>query len=145
MGFSRGCGYGILTVLYLASKSDRRPRTIRDIAANLEIPFPFLTKIARTLVLKGILCSHKGPGGGMTLARPATEITLGQVVTVIDGSERSCVLGVPGCSGEEECPFWECRNKIQSGMDDLLERKTVSQVLVQMTNKDRFGITELNK
>ena len=130
MFFSRASSYGILTVIYLALVSDKQPRPIRTIADDLEIPPAFLAKIVQTLVQQGIVCSYKGPGGGVKLAWPPSELTLGQVVIAIDGVDyqSTCLLGMPGCSTRSQCLFQACRNKIQSGFSDLLSDQSLSQV-----------------
>ena len=72
--------------------------------ANL--PREFLAKIFRQLVEGGILTSAKGPGGGFALARPAHEISLLQVIEVIDGGHQidGCVVGLAKCNDTMPCP-----------------------------------------
>jgi Rrf2 family nitric oxide-sensitive transcriptional repressor len=143
MVFSRASSYGILTVIYLAQLSDERPRPIRTIADGLGIRAAFLAKIVQTLVQQGIICSHKGPGGGIRLARSPKELTLGQVVVAIDGVDYQsiCILGMPGCSSRRECLFQACKNKIQSGISELLSDQNVFQVA--MTFKGQTGLSPL--
>lgn len=134
MLFSRACEYGIRAMLYLAARADDGPVLVRDIAGRLKMPFPFLAKIAQTLARQGLLRSHKGPGGGIALARPAGEITLLQVVEAIDGLDltKDCVLGIPECSDEAPCPLHAQWGEIQGRIVEMLSRQSIAEVAEQL-------------
>ena len=57
----------------------------REISDALGIPYHFLAKIVQTLTGAGLLQSMRGPTGGVALARPATRITLKEIVLALDG------------------------------------------------------------
>lgn len=57
----------------------------RDIALRQEIPEPYLNQLLSALRRAQLIHSRRGPGGGHQLARPANQITLGQVVDALDG------------------------------------------------------------
>ena len=138
MVFSRACEYGIRAMLYLVSQSEDRPMLVREIANDLKIPFPFLAKITQTLVRQGLLNSQKGPGGGISLARPAKEITLLQVVEVVDGLNliQECILGVPGCPDETvQCPLHGQWEKVQEGIVNMLSNQSIAQVAEKLKNQ----------
>jgi len=73
----------------------------RELAARLGLPGPYLAKIMRALVHEGLLDSVPGPTGGFRLARHAHQITVGEIVEVLDGKDTvsGCVLGFPSCQG----------------------------------------------
>ena len=127
MLFSRACEYAIRTVLFLAARSDARPMLIRDIAETLEIPPSYLAKIAQGMTRRGLLNSHKGPGGGITLAQSAEEVTLLEVVDAIDGLKFTevCVLGVPGCPDKGPCPLHGDWGSIRDRIVDMLGKQSV--------------------
>ncbi|MCI0476895.1 MAG: Rrf2 family transcriptional regulator, partial [Anaerolineales bacterium] len=58
---------------------------IRELAEREQIPPKFLEQILLALKNAGLLQSRHGVNGGYYLARPADEITLGQVVRTLDG------------------------------------------------------------
>src|SRR5690625_7578709 len=82
--------------LHLATLKSDGYVSIRAISEELDISFHFLTKIFQKLTQAGILASFRGPNGGVALARPATRITLLDIVIAIDGPElfTECVLGL---------------------------------------------------
>ena len=78
--------YGLKALIDLAALDDPQAATqIKDIARRQQIPVKFLEQILLTLKNAGVLRSRAGLGGGYYLARPPAEITLGQVVRLLDG------------------------------------------------------------
>lgn len=107
MLLSRSCEYGIRAALYLAGQPASPLVPIRSISEALGMPYAFLAKIAQALIGAGLLTSTRGPHGGVALARPASRITLEQIVLAIDGPAvfTECVLGLPGCGDRTPCPL----------------------------------------
>jgi Rrf2 family protein len=79
--------YALRAVVELASAlgSASRPVTAERIAAGQDIPPKFLESILLQLRRGGVVNSQRGPEGGYWLARPADEISLADVIRVIDG------------------------------------------------------------
>ena len=76
--------YGIRAALFVALlQSNRQYVPIREISERLNISFHFLTKILQELKRHGIMTSYRGPNGGVSLARPASEITLMDMINAI--------------------------------------------------------------
>src|SRR5260370_2854694 len=61
------------------------PTSVRDIAERTGLPQPYLEQILLALKGAGLVRSKRGVGGGYVLARPPKEITLGQIVSAVDG------------------------------------------------------------
>jgi len=61
------------------------PVQSHDIAERQDIPEPYLNQLLTLLRKAGLIASRRGPGGGHFLARPATRITLAEVVTALEG------------------------------------------------------------
>ena len=72
------------------------PITGEAISNAQEIPLPFLEKILAELRQAGLVRSQRGVGGGSELARPAAEITLGEVIRAVDGPAGERSLRAPG-------------------------------------------------
>lgn len=103
---SRSCEYGLRAALYLASLDEEGYVPISTISEELDISFPFLTKIFQKLNDAGLLTSKRGPKGGVALTTSADEISLHDIVVAIDGDDlfEECVLGLPGCGDARPCP-----------------------------------------
>lgn len=96
--------YALRAVLYIAD-NDEMVR-VEPMAEALGVPRNYLSKTLHQLARAGVLRSMRGPRGGFTLAVPATELTLYQVVECFDTIEarRTCLLGREQCSDANPCP-----------------------------------------
>lgn len=106
---SNTCKYAIRAVLYLALNADGDKKIgIKRISKELKIPTPFLGKILQVLAKNKILFSTKGPNGGFSIGKPAKDISLMDIVDIIDGDDNfnACVIGLHSCTIEEKsCPI----------------------------------------
>jgi Rrf2 family protein len=88
MKISAKSEYACLAMIALARLSpDDPPVRIREISEAHEIPERYLVQILLQLKGAGLVASTRGASGGYRLARPATSITLGEVLTAVDGPE----------------------------------------------------------
>jgi Rrf2 family transcriptional regulator, cysteine metabolism repressor len=86
MKISAKAEYACLAVLALARhRPDEPPVRIREIAEAHGIPERYLVQILLQLKGAGLVASTRGASGGYRLARPAETISLGEVLTAIDG------------------------------------------------------------
>ena len=90
--------YAVVALAELA-RSGERPVPIKELAERRAIPEQFLEQLFSTLRRAGILVSHRGARGGYTLARPADQINVLEVVQALDG--------VVGQEGKEAGGIWE--------------------------------------
>ena len=77
--------YAVVALAELA-RAGERPVPIKELAERRDIPEQFLEQLFSTLRRNGLLTSHRGMRGGYTLARPAEEITVLDVVQALDGA-----------------------------------------------------------
>jgi Rrf2 family protein len=80
--------YGVRALVALARSAATEPGVPvkRELLAQREgIPGKFLDDILRALRNSGLVRSHRGPEGGWTLGRPAKEITIAEVIRVLEG------------------------------------------------------------
>ncbi|MBI2503000.1 MAG: Rrf2 family transcriptional regulator [Candidatus Latescibacteria bacterium] len=131
MPFSQATKYCIRAVLYLAEHSDDKPVMSRQIAKALRVPEPFLAKILQQLSKRGLLCSFKGRGGGFVLARPASQIHLGEVVEAVEGSQfgEECILGLEACSSEDPCPLHDQWSRFKVEMLGVMRVQSIEEVM----------------
>jgi Rrf2 family protein len=77
--------YAVRALFDIAFFNEGRPTQVKDIADRQGIPPRFLEQIFQDLKRAGIVGSKRGPQGGYVLARPAEQISVGEVVQVIEG------------------------------------------------------------
>ena len=125
--FSKACEYGMRALVEMARDQKDEVHLAQNLAKRLKIPAPFLAKTLQALVKEGILYSTKGRSGGFSLARPAAEIRLIEIVEAIDGLGlvRECVLGMPRCSDGQPCAVHEKWAEIRAVILDMLNVTTL--------------------
>src|SRR5438067_1296171 len=88
MRLTRASSYALHAVVYMAVQKKNGPVASHHIARARGIPERFLLKVLKPLVSARVLHSIKGPNGGYRLARPASDISLLEVVEAVDGPIR---------------------------------------------------------
>ena len=106
MKLSKKSEYGLRALLELAIAHEKATLQRQDIAARQHIPIEFLEQILLSLKRAGLLLSKRGVKGGYTLIKRPEDISLGQVIRILDGP-----LAPIGCVSKtayqkcEECPY----------------------------------------
>ncbi|AKQ47665.1 Rrf2 family transcriptional regulator [Rufibacter radiotolerans] len=142
---SKTTEYALRAIVYIAINNEGGKKVgIKELSQELELPSPFMGKILQDLVRKGVIASMKGPHGGFYLHRPASEITILEVVNTIDGLEafKKCGMGMKKCSDKHPCPL---HNDIKAYRDHLLgvfNKKNI-QDLVDSIKSGKFFITNV--
>ncbi len=77
--------YALSALVELHQRGDCGPVPIADLARRRDIPVQFLEQLFATLRRAGILRSQRGVKGGYSFARPAGEITVLELVELLDG------------------------------------------------------------
>jgi Rrf2 family protein len=120
--------------LAVAHRNGRVMLTQKEIAQKENIPLPFLEQIFSQLRENGLVDGKRGKGGGFFLARPAENITLGEVVRLIDGplAPISCASVTAyakcGCPDEAHCELRLVMLGVRNSISDILDRNTLGHV-----------------
>ena len=85
MKVGRTTAYGLMATCYVAEHPEKNIVLSQEISKEYDIPIEYLLKILQQLVKGNILRSKRGPRGGFWLARPATKITMLQIIEAADG------------------------------------------------------------
>jgi Rrf2 family protein len=85
MKLNMSTAYGLLAAAYIAQNKDKGLILSQDVSKKYNIPVEYLLKIMQQLVRARILQSKRGPRGGFSLARPATKITMLDIVEGVEG------------------------------------------------------------
>ncbi|MHC4419863.1 MAG: RrF2 family transcriptional regulator [Planctomycetota bacterium] len=145
MLFTRKTDYALVALAGLARR-DRGSSSARDLADELGLPLPVLRNILKLLTSHGLLVSSRGPSGGYQLATPPQEITLAQVIEVIEGPVqlvRCCVTtgdDEPECRLLESCLIKGNVRKVQESLVDFLNRVTLAQLGLDAAATDTLRI-----
>ncbi|GAB4461918.1 MAG: Rrf2 family transcriptional regulator [Anaerolineales bacterium] len=138
MRLSKRGEYGLRAMISLAEAQKNSPTgmtQIREIAQKEQIPAKFLEQILLALKNAGLVHSKMGIGGGYYLAKPADEITLGQVFRVLDGpvAPIRCVSQMAyepcGCPDEATCGLRMVMGDVRNAIANILDQTTLAAVI----------------
>jgi Rrf2 family protein len=116
---------------------------INELAAKEELPVKFLEQILMQLKASGYLESRRGKRGGYLLARPPEEISIGQVVRLIDGplAPIACVSKTAyqrcTCPDEEHCGLRMLMLDVRNAISNVLDRFTLADIVEVTLRKMR--------
>ena len=131
MNFSRECEYAVRGMVALAGASNGQALTLQEVAVQDNLPPGFLSKIFQKLVRHGLIQSHRGVQRGYTLAHPAPEITLRQILEAIEGPDLfdRCVFSHRRCGEAGQClvhPYWR---RVRGEVTTLFEEVSLRDLL----------------
>ena len=86
MQLSKKAEYALRAVVGIANNMTNRPIQISELSKKESIPIKFLEQILLILKNNGILKSKRGANGGYLLGRSSSEITIGKIIYIIEGS-----------------------------------------------------------
>src|SRR5947207_7998626 len=131
--FSQTVEYALRAVVHLASKSPEAQTTDQSAAAT-RVPRAYLSKVIQGLAREGIVQSHRGLGGGVTLSQPPDELTILQVVNAVEPIERirSCPLGL-AAHGVRLCPLHRRLDNALALVEDAFRQTTLAEILAEPT------------
>ena len=134
MRFTTKTEYGLVCLLYMAKSGSQGPITIKEIVQDEHYSQTFTEKILQKLRAAEIVTSHQGNQGGYALARPASQITLKEVIDALEGQtfEVFCEPDVRDgiiCTHHTACnvkPIW---NKTKELLDSFFGSITLEMLM----------------
>jgi len=130
---SRRIDYGLRAMLLLSSLPPRTTVSRRELALRIDVPEPFLAKILKTLVDRGLVRSARGSRGGYALARPADAVSFLDVIEAVEGpvAINACLDGDGSCGRAPSCtmlPVWRAG---QERMLDVFRQVKLSKLALE--------------
>jgi Rrf2 family transcriptional regulator, cysteine metabolism repressor len=146
MMFSTRAEYGVRVMVDLARRGGVDPVPLGEIADGEGLPLAYLEHLVARLRRAGLISSRRGARGGYLLARPASEITMAEVVEALEGSIApiECISsdadGTIRCSRESD-PGHVCTTKllwtrVRSAIVHTLRETTLDE-LVPATERQK--------
>jgi Rrf2 family protein len=124
--------YALRALYWLATPGAAAPIRAKDLAANARVPHKFLETILLELKHAGILESRRGKGGGYVLGKAATEISVGDVVRLIDGplTPVPCLAGAStrceSCPGDAACRTRRVMARVARAVASILDNTPIA-------------------
>jgi Rrf2 family protein len=136
---TRKSKYGLKALLVLAEEADHGPVLIAELAERQRLPKKFLEAILLELKRAGLLHSKKGKGGGYVLGRKPTEITVGQVIRVLEGPlaltpcvSQTAYRRCDECPDEVACGVRLAMKKVRDATARILDHTTLAGLNAQV-------------
>lgn len=135
MKLSKKSEYGLRALLELTLAHGERTLQRQDIAQRQHIPIEFLEQILLALKRAGILSSRRGMKGGYTLIKQPEDVTLGQVIRILDGplAPIGCVskTAYQKCSecpyaDKAQCPVQQVMGTVRDAIAGILDHYTLA-------------------
>lgn len=132
--------YGTRLMLNLALhyNEGREAVVLRNISQEEDLSIRYLEQIIIPLKINKLVKSVRGAGGGYTLARHPSQITLCEIIEVLEGSCAlvDCIEDPGSCERMTECATYEVWKEASELLKNYFERKTL-QDLVDIAEKKR--------
>ena len=139
---SKGTDYGIRILAHLARDEPGMTHNAREVAGDLHLPAPMVSKVMKSLARADVLASHRGPGGGFSLVRQPDELSVAEMISALEGpvALTECQIGPSVCQHEGNCSVQEPWSVINRSVQNTLATITLSDIvnpnfpLIQVTS-----------
>lgn len=135
MKLSKRGEYGLRALQDLAAHYQDNPVPGKELAQRNNIPQKFLEQILTILKHGRIVNSQKGPQGGYALARPPEQITLAEVIRLLDGplAPIPCVSATAyepcGCPNMDTCGLRRVMKQVRDVVAEMMESTTLADLV----------------
>jgi Rrf2 family cysteine metabolism transcriptional repressor len=127
--------YALQAIFDLCAQPPGQPVKIAEIARRQKIPQKFLELILASLKQGGFVESRRGAEGGYLLARPASQITVGEVHRFFEGGTN----GAGALKRKQASPFDELWRQVDEAVSSVVDRTTFADLQRSWAEKqDRF-------
>jgi Rrf2 family protein len=130
---TREADYCIRTVLHLSRPEHRgQPVAVESLAREMDIPVAFLRRILAQLIDAGIVTSHRGRNGGLSLSGDPARISLLDILRLADDKGillNRCLAKDGFCTRQDACTVHCAMQKLQSMLEEQLQGITFDQLV----------------
>jgi Rrf2 family protein len=142
---SRKIDYGLRAMIYLVSVAPETVVPFREIARQMDVPEDFLAKILKTLVDAGLVRSSRGPHGGYSLARTATDVSFLDVIEAVEGpvALNVCLDGDDACGHSTCCTMMSVWKLGQERMLDVYRQARLADLAFKPADDGTIGLVQL--
>ena len=139
--------YGLRALIDLALYSENETVSIQSIARRQNISDSYLEQLMRKLRSAGLIVSVRGAQGGYKQARPANEISVGDVLRALEGSLEAVTCGGEdnSCQGADLCVTKFVGERINSSIRDTVDSIKLSQLVEESRLMREKGQIQVQK
>lgn len=120
--------HAITAMMELALRNEQGPVTLADISVEQSISVSYLEQLFARLRNHGLVTGMRGPGGGYCLRRPATEITIAEILSAVDDAMPARRERIPGEEWPQSIIMWnQLSERIYNYLNDMTLAEAVNQ------------------
>ncbi|MBN8413678.1 SUF system Fe-S cluster assembly regulator [Halomonas denitrificans] len=126
---SRMTDYAAVVMAQIA-RHPREPHAAGELADAVQLPHPTVSKTLKMLVKAGLLVSRRGAQGGYQLARAASEITVSDIISAIEGpvAVTECSHAEGDCDLASTCGVADNWQRVSLAIRELLDSITLAHL-----------------
>jgi Rrf2 family iron-sulfur cluster assembly transcriptional regulator len=129
--------HAITAMMELALRNEHGPVTLADISVEQSISVSYLEQLFARLRNHGLVTGMRGPGGGYCLRRPATEITIAEILSAVDDAMPARRERIPGEQWPQSIIMWnQLSERIFNYLNDVTLAEAVNQQQTEKPEKD---------
>lgn len=133
MKISKKAEYALRSIVAIAKRPATRPVSIQELVAEEAIPVKFLEQILLSLKNGGLLISKRGVGGGYRLAKTPDQISVGQILTLIDGA----FAPLPDINPQSGLSI--CFSELEKLVNDFLSTHSIADIISKEREDDAMA------
>ena len=125
--------YGVRALVELAQGYGGGAVSTTEIADRQHIPEAYLNQLLMTLGKVGLISSRRGPQGGYTLAKSPKEISLGMVISSLEGESAllECISVPECCTISTSCDQREVWSSVEEAVQQVLKATTIADLVAR--------------
>ncbi|MDV3239129.1 MAG: Rrf2 family transcriptional regulator [Gammaproteobacteria bacterium] len=123
--------YAITAMMELALRHKQGPVTLADISVEQSISVSYLEQLFALLRKHGLVTGLRGPGGGYCLRRPASEISIADILRAVDESVEAAAHAEPATVSETRGPSLVLWDQLSHQIYDYLDSISLAQAITQ--------------
>jgi len=139
--------YGLVVLTHFANNRQRHVWNARDVAQEVNLPTPTVSKLLKSFARGGLLKAHRGVHGGYSLAREPGNVTLPDIVEVLEGpvAITECQEGgESNCLLQRLCPLRPTWSDLNRTVRESLEKVTLAE-LARNAAANKAAIDEVTR
>jgi len=139
MRLSTKSRYGTRAVLDIALQEEKVV-PLKSIAERQQLSLSYLEHLVTPLIIGNILRSNRGREGGISLAKPASEIKISEIIRILEGQTVTvdCVINPSICERSDFCVTRDLWIEVEKAMDGVLQSTTIADMV------ERHGKKQVN-
>jgi Rrf2 family protein len=130
MLITRWIDYGS-RIMILLGLNPEEWTSARELSSACEITRPAALRLIRQLAQAGLISTRRGPGGGVKLAKPASEVSFSDIMLATDKRRgvNPCLTGDFNCSRQNICAARQRLHPLQVTIDSFFEKLTLENLV----------------